>query len=106
VGNGTVHLAKIGEIPFELHRPLPVGEVVGVIVKHSAGKWYVSFQVETSVNPLEKTGRAVGIDLGLKSYTVDTDGHCFENPRYLWKSEKRTKKLQRNLSRKKKGEQE
>jgi len=104
VENGMVHLAKIGEIPFELHRPLSSGEVVGVIVKHSGGKWYVSFQIDVPVSsPREKTGKVVGIDLGLKSYAVDTDGRCFENPRYFRKSEKRTKKLQRSLSRKKKG---
>ena len=99
----TVWFAKIGEIPFRMHRPLPPGEIVGVIIKRSTGKWYVSFQVETQAVPLDSTGKTVGIDLGLKSYAVDTDGHRFENPRYLRKSEVRVKKLQRSLSRKKNG---
>ncbi len=49
------------------------------------------------------TGRRVGIDLGLVSYVVDSDGRKFENPRYMRRSEDKIKKAQKNLSRKQKG---
>jgi putative transposase len=45
----------------------------------------------------------VGIDLGIKDFAVTSDGEIFENPKWLRKSEKRLQKLQRDLSRKKKG---
>ena len=45
----------------------------------------------------------VGIDVGLKSFAVDSDGNTFDNPHYLGKTHDRIKVAQRNLSRKKNG---
>jgi len=78
--------------------------VKGVIIKRTkSGKWYAIFQVEEEPEPLPKTGRVVGIDLGVKHFAVDSDGNAFENPLFLEKSLERIKKLQRILSRKEKG---
>jgi putative transposase len=41
-----------------------------------------------------------GIDLGLKEFYTDSDGNTVENPRYLRKSERRLKMLQRRVSKK------
>ena len=103
VGNSIVSFAKIGAIPFEMHRPLPKGEIIGVVLKHSEDIWYVFFQIETTPTQKEPTGRVVGMDLGLSSYVVDSDGHRFDNPRYMRRSEERVKELQRILSQKQKG---
>ncbi len=46
----------------------------------------------------EFNGNVVGIDLGLKEFYTDSNGNTVENPRYLRKSEKRLKKLQRRVS--------
>ncbi|USH00836.1 transposase [Thermococcus argininiproducens] len=98
-----LHLSKIGEIPIKLHRRIK-GKVKGVIIKRTrSGKWYAIFQVEEEPEPLPKTGRAVGIDLGVKHFAVDSDGNAFENPLFLEKSLERIKKLQRQLSKKQKG---
>ncbi|WP_377570975.1 RNA-guided endonuclease TnpB family protein, partial [Paenibacillus farraposensis] len=45
----------------------------------------------------------MGVDLGLKSFAITSDGETIENPKYLRKSEKRLAKLQKDWSRKKKG---
>src|SRR5215813_7259775 len=50
----------------------------------------------------QPTGKQVGIDVGLKSFSTDSDGNTVENPRYLRKAEKRLKRLHRQLSRKQK----
>ena len=46
----------------------------------------------------EFNGNVVGIDLGLKEFYTDSNGNTVENPRYLRKSEKRLKQLQRRVS--------
>jgi putative transposase len=46
---------------------------------------------------------AVGIDVGLKSFVVDSDGNTFDHPHCLGKTMSRIKVAQQSLSRKKKG---
>ncbi|MEG4504207.1 transposase [Microcoleus sp. F6_B4] len=49
------------------------------------------------------TGKAIGIDVGLNHLYTDSDGETVANPRYLRKSEKALKRLQKRVSQKKKG---
>ena len=49
------------------------------------------------------TGITIGIDVGLNHFYTDSSGETVPNPRYLRKSEKALKRLQRRVSRKKKG---
>ena len=51
------------------------------------------------------SGKAIGIDVGLKAYLSDSDGNTVENPRHYRKAEQKLKRLHRHLSRKKKGSQ-
>jgi len=43
------------------------------------------------------------VDVGIKSLLVTSDGETIENPKHLYKAEKKLKRLQRLVSRKKKG---
>ncbi|MEC4895677.1 MAG: transposase, partial [Oscillatoria sp. PMC 1050.18] len=49
---------------------------------------------------VEFTGKQIGLDVGLNHFYTDSNGNQIENPRYLRKSEKALKRLQKNLSRK------
>lgn len=102
--NCMVTLAKIGEIPFDGHREVPE-RIDGVILKHSNDKWYVIFQVDVpDVKPLLLSeNNVVGLDVGVKNFVNDSDGHIIENPKYLAAKLDRLKFLQRSLSRKQKG---
>jgi putative transposase len=53
--------------------------------------------------PQSPTGKAVGIDLDLEFFDTDSEGNPIENPRFLRKSEKSLKRLQRRVSKRKKG---
>ena len=44
-----------------------------------------------------------GIDLGIKEFAITSDGEMISNPKYLRKSEEKLRKLQKDLSRCKKG---
>ena len=69
-----------------------------------SGKYYVSVLVnQDEKEKLYKTDKQIGIDLGLKEFVITSDGEMIENPRYFRKSEKRLRKLQKDLSRCKKG---
>ncbi len=98
VGDKLV-LSKIGEMKVLFHRPLE-GKVKGVIIKKSAKGWYAIFQVEVEKKPLEKTGKVVGIDLGVEKLVTTSDGVVIENPKVFDKVERRIKILQKSLSRK------
>lgn len=73
------------------------------ISKTPTKKYYASILVETEIKELPKADKKVGIDLGLKEFAILSDGTKIENPKWLRRTEKRIKKLQRDLSRKQKG---
>lgn len=104
VAGGYIKIPKLKKlIRIKLHRPY-VGLIKScTISKTPSGKYYASLLVETDIQPLPKRDDKIGVDLGLKSFAITSDGDTVENPKYLRKSEKRLAKLQKDLSRKKKG---
>jgi len=98
-----LYLSKIGDIRIRQHRELK-GQVKTLTVKRMPSeKWYAYFSCIVEPKIEEKPFKAVGIDVGLNSYAVLSDGTVVDNPRFYRKSEKRLAHLQRGLSRKKKG---
>ena len=97
--HSAVTFSKIGTIPFAMHRPYS-GVVKGVLITRSGDNWYVIIQAEQDVSEPKKEGRSVGIDVGLDSFAVDSDGRVIENPRFYEHSRDRIKKLQQSLARK------
>jgi len=101
--NGKLVLSKVGEIPIKPHRKIK-GKVKGVIIKRErSGRWYAIFQVEDEPEPLPKTGKAVGIDVGIKHFLTDTEGRQIKNPRFYERSLERIRVRHKQLSRKQKG---
>jgi putative transposase len=101
--NRRLYLQHIGHIKVKLHRPVE-GKVKTVSVKRSRGKWYAVFVCDVGEAPTATgEGKAVGIDLGLKSFFATSDGEAVESPRYYQNSQKKLRRAQRSLSRKKKG---
>jgi putative transposase len=73
------------------------------VSKTPTNEYFVSILVETEHTPLSKTGKSVGIDLGLKDLLITSDGYRYKNNRYTKKYSKLLKKHQQHLSRKTKG---
>lgn len=107
--NARVYLQNIGHIKVKLHRPLAEpGTIKTVSVKRACGKWYVIFSCEASPGDAPEpvsdgSKEVVGMDLGLKSFFVTSDGESVEPPRYYRESQKKLRRAQRAVSRKKKG---
>ena len=74
--------------------------------KTKSGCYTLSILIEMNDNELikfKKTNRDVGIDLGVKDFVITSDGNVFENEHFYKKNEKKLAKLQRQLSKKRKG---
>jgi putative transposase len=73
------------------------------LVRRADG-YYIQFCVSAERNEvLEPSGKAIGLDVGLKEFYTDSNGVTVENPRFLLKGEKTLKRSQRRFSKKVKG---
>lgn len=97
-----LNLSKVGEVKIKLHR-LVKGKIKTCTIIRKNGKYYACLSVEVEPTPLPKCMDAVGIDLGVKCLAVTSNAEYFDSPRYLRKSEKRLRRLQRSICRKKIG---
>ena len=101
--DNKIKLPKLGLVRFAKSREVEGRILNATIRRNPSGKHFVSILVETEVQPLEKTGSSVGIDVGLKDFAILSDGTKYKNPKWLRKLEKKLAKEQRILSRRKKG---
>jgi putative transposase len=90
-------------IEIILHRDLPKKQTCCFISKTSSDRYYVSFLCEVEIEPLEKSDSIIGIDLGIKSLIVSSNGQVIENKNFYKRSEKKLAYDQRQLSKKKLG---
>ncbi len=104
--DGRITLAKQDE-PLEISwsRPLPDDAklISATVSKDKAERYFISILVETDIQPLPQTSADVGIDVGIKTLAMCSNGNKLENPRPLYKAAKRLRLKQRRLSRKVKG---
>lgn len=98
-----IKLPKLGLVRFAKSREVHGRIVNATIRRNSTGKYFVSILVEEKIQVLEKTGSAVGIDVGLKDFATLSDGTVYGNPKFFRTLEKRLIKEQRILSRRKIG---
>jgi putative transposase len=99
-----IQLSKIGKVRIIDYKPA-YGRLMNITISKSKDeKWYASICVEQQEKEyINNSQEAVGIDVGIKSFLVDSNGTEIDNPKYLEKSEKKLVRLQRSLSRKKRG---
>ncbi len=101
--NGRLRLPKTGDVKVRWSRPLPSAPSSVTVIRDAAGRFFASFVVEVSPEPLPRTGAECGIDLGLGHFAVLDDGTKVAAPRFLRRAEKKLRKAQNALSRKEKG---
>ena len=110
--NGTVYLSedskyislpKIKNIRIKMHRKFNGVIKTVTVSKECDGTYYIYLLVEENVEAKPKLNKSIGIDLGIKSYIVDSDSKKINNPKYLSKSLLRLAIEQRKLSHMKKG---
>ena len=105
IAGGRLFIRKFREgIKCRVHREIKgkIGKVT--ITKTPSGKYFASVHTEEEyVTPFEKTGKSIGLDLGLKDFLTTSEEERFKNNRYTRKYERKLAHAQRHLSRKRKG---
>lgn len=100
ISDRYIKLPKIGLVRVKKHRDFDGIIKSATVSKTPSGKYYVSVLVKCKEQEkLPQSQNNIGIDLGVKEFAITSNGDMIENPRYLRKSEKRLRKLQKDLSR-------
>lgn len=77
------------------------GKILNATVSRIADRWFISFAIKPSMSYLPCENQAsIGIDLGIKTLAVLSNGSFVESPRPLKKLLRKLKKLNRQLSKK------
>ncbi|RAM48661.1 MAG: transposase [Hapalosiphonaceae cyanobacterium JJU2] len=97
-----VYLAKIGNVKPIWSRQLPSAPSSVTVIKDCANRYFLSFVVEIEPIQSDAKNQSVGIDLGLKTFAVMSNGETAISPDYS-KKDRKIRKLQRKLARQEKG---
>jgi putative transposase len=101
---GYVYIPNIGHIKMKSHREFAADAVKTINIKYHGGKWYANLSIEIDEEaPQQEASKCVGVDKGIHSIAATSEGELYNNPKWLNKTEKRLKRLQRQMSKKKKG---
>lgn len=97
--NKHIKLPKLGRVKTKRFNMPDVYKIFNITVeKTNTGKYYASICIETEVQPLSKTGKQVGFDLGLKDILIGSDGTKYERPKHTYAYKDKLAKEQRKLS--------
>jgi putative transposase len=104
LANGRLRLPKIGDVAVRWSRDLPSAPSTVTVIRDAAGRYFASFVVETDpaadAARFPATDAEAGIDLGLTSFAVLSDGTVIRSPKFLRRAERKLRRLQKSLSRK------
>ncbi|NET84307.1 MAG: transposase [Moorea sp. SIO1F2] len=107
--NGNIlTLPKFGKVKIIYHRPIPEGfKIKTATITRKADGYYVTLSIQDDsvpdIIPIDSVTNPIGIDMGLKSFLMKSDGAEIPIPQYYRKAQKRLKKIQKAVSRSKKG---
>lgn len=105
--DGQLFLAKCSEpLPIRWSRQIPEGCTPSTVTVSlsPAGRWHVSLLVDDhTIQPLPPVESCIGVDLGLKSLLITSEGEAITNPRGFDQHRKRLAKAQKRLAKKQKG---
>jgi putative transposase len=102
IKGNEVYLAKIGNVKLIWSRRLPSSPSSVTVIKDCANRYFLSFVVE--IEPIQSNAKnqSIGIDLGIKTFAVMSNGENAISPDYS-KKDRKIRKLQRKLARQQKG---
>jgi len=107
VSEDYIQLPRLGKLKLKERGYLPTNaKILSASVSERAGKWFVSIQVEEELAEYAKQKNEhdiVGVDLGIKTLAIVSDGNKHDNPKPLKKNLRKLKKLQQSVNRKVKG---
>ena len=90
----------VGEIKVVVHRPHK-GTIKTITVTHRDRRWFVTLTCDLGAIPTHRTGRMIGVDLGVSKLAATDDGHFVANPRFFEDSAPRLRAAQQVMARRK-----
>ena len=97
IENKKIKLPKIGLV--NLSEYVEVNEVKNCVISRIADDWFVSFKAEHNPIKTEKKHKSVGVDLGIKTLAVLSNGEEFLNVKPYEKAKRKLRKQQKEVSR-------
>lgn len=102
--DNAIKLPKLGKVRAGINQKIDGRVLNATVIQNPSGKYYAKVCcTDVVVEHFPKTGKAVGVDLGLKTLATLSDGIEFTNNKYIEQSERTLKRAQRKMSRKVKG---
>jgi len=98
-----IQLPKIGKIRLKERNYIPIGKPKSATISKKAGRWFVSVRYEIDISKKESNNEIIGVDLGIKNLATLSDGTIIPTVTTLKEKEEKLKRLNRRLSRQKKG---
>lgn len=99
-----IRLPKLGLVKCRISKEIKGRILSATVSQNPSGKYFVALCcTDVEIDPLPSTGAVVGLDMGLKSFAVTSDGVEYPSHKFLAKSQQKLARLQRQLSRKSKG---
>jgi putative transposase len=99
----VLRFPKLGKLRAVVHRPLE-GKPKTCTLKRDGDQWFVSIVCEIeALAPIPRTAPVIAIDRGITNVLADSDGKLTANPKFYEHAMKRLARVQRTVSRRKKG---
>lgn len=102
-----LHFPKLGWVKMAEHIRFNYAKINNACISQSGGHFYVSFSLQITEEEYKRThpnvdlvdgSRKVGVDVGIKSALILSDGIAIDNPKPLKKNLRKIKRLSRQLS--------
>ena len=107
IDNSFISIPKVGLLRYKDKYKLEECNILKVynitISKTYSGKYFASISADVYIPCFERTNQNIGIDLGLKDFTIFSSGNKIKNPRILKSLEVKYRRLSKSLSRKVRG---
>ncbi len=98
-----LRVSRIGTMKIEPHRKIE-GTIKALTIKKEAKKYYIIFTAIKDIEaPKIKDTNPIGMDVGLKTFAVLSDGTKITKPNFRKNAEKHIAKWQRIVAKRKKG---
>jgi len=104
-----VRITSVGWVRLKEHGYIPTTDSSAefgayATISRRAGRWFISVLVYEEVEvPDNGHGDVIGVDLGLHHLVVCSDGTTFDRPHALEQAERKVRRLNKELDRRKKG---
>ena len=100
---GRLALPKLGVLKVRWSQDVPAMPKMVTVSRDAAGRYFVSMAIEEPAKLLPVTSGAVGVDVGIKTLAVLSDGTAYANPKHGEAMAARLRRYQRCFARRKKG---